>query len=76
MSHTLISRSGADRVRRNRKKLTGEVISIVIGFCDALAIVVMAGITGVAYHWIVYSSPGEPTSIHAVGSSSTTLPDC
>ncbi|MBC7832131.1 MAG: exopolysaccharide biosynthesis polyprenyl glycosylphosphotransferase [Hyphomicrobium sp.] len=67
MSHTLISRSGADRVRRNRKKLTGEVISIVIGFCDALAIVVMAGITGVAYHWIVYSSPGDVLSFLRVG---------
>ena len=67
MSHTLISRSGADRVRRNRKKLTGEAISIVIGLGDAVAIVVMAAITGVTYHEIVYSSAGDVLSFLRVG---------
>ncbi len=67
MSHTLISRSGADTVRRNRKKLTGEAISIAVGLGDVLAIVATAVITGIAYHEVVYSSAGDVLSFLRVG---------
>jgi Undecaprenyl-phosphate glucose phosphotransferase len=67
MSHTLISRSGADRVQRSRKKLTGEVISIAIVVGDAVAIMAMSVLSGIAYHQVAYGEVGDLMSFLRIG---------
>ena len=67
MSHTLISRSGADRVQRGRKKLTGEAISIAIVVGDAAAIMAMSVLSGIAYHQLAYGEVGDVISFLRIG---------
>lgn len=67
MSHTLISRSGADRNLRSRKRLIGEAISIAIVVGDALAIVALSVLSGVAYHQVTYGESGDVLSFLRVG---------
>jgi Undecaprenyl-phosphate glucose phosphotransferase len=67
MSHTLISRSGADRALRSRKKLTGEAISIAIVIGDVVAVMAMSVLSGIAYHELVYGEVGDLMAFLRVG---------
>jgi Undecaprenyl-phosphate glucose phosphotransferase len=67
MSHTLISRSGADRLRRSRRKLVGEALSIAIVIGDAMAIVALSVLTGAGYHEVVYGAPGDLLTYLRIG---------
>jgi len=67
MSHTLISRSGADSQLRRRKRLIGEAMSIAIVIGDVLCIVALSVVTGVVYHQLVYGAPGDVPSFLRIG---------
>ena len=73
MSHTLISRSGADRLLRSRKKLTGEAIQVAIVVGDLLAIVAASVLSGVAYHQAVYDNVGEVLTFLRTGAVIATV---
>ena len=73
MSHTLISRSGADRLLRSRKKLTGEAIQVAIVIGDLLAIIAASVVSGVAYHQAVYNDVGELQTFLRIGAVIATV---
>jgi Undecaprenyl-phosphate glucose phosphotransferase len=67
VSHTLVSRSAADRVIRSRKILMAEAISAAIVGADAAAIIATSIASGIAYHEAVYSEAGSLLSYLRVG---------
>ncbi len=73
MSHTLISRSGSDRLLRSRKKLTGEAVQVAIVVGDLLAIVAASVLSGVAYHQAVYDNVGEVLTFLRIGAVIATV---
>ena len=73
MSHTLISRSGADRQLRMRKRLMSEAISLAIVAGDMLAIVGLSMLCGVAYHQVAYGSTGDVLSFLRIGAVIATI---
>ncbi len=67
MSHTLISRSGADSQLRRRKRLIGEAMSIAIVIGDVVCILALSVVTGVVYHQLAYGAPGDVLSFLRIG---------
>lgn len=67
MSHTLISRSSVDARLRRRKRLTGELMTICIAFADVAAVIGVAMLTGIGYHWMFYGQSGDLLAFLRIG---------
>jgi Undecaprenyl-phosphate glucose phosphotransferase len=67
MSHTLISRTGADRQYRSRTRITGEFLSILIVLIDVAAVVAMSVASGAVYHQFAYDRFGDLETYLRIG---------
>jgi Undecaprenyl-phosphate glucose phosphotransferase len=72
-SHTLIDRSGSDRIERGWQAATQELMSAAIAVADIAAIVMTAILTGVLYHEAAYGDLGDLVAFLQVGVTAASI---
>jgi Undecaprenyl-phosphate glucose phosphotransferase len=73
INYTLVSRSGLNKPRESWKTLAIEGLSAAILLGDVAAILIVAVVTGVAYHEVAYRHAGDVPSFLSIGAITATM---